>query len=113
MVSKSVFFLVAFRVQPVREFRPVIRLDTFYGIWELFHHILQELCGGIRAVFFVCLENSEAAVLVYEGVLIEFLLCHFPRRDNSVEQISHLSGIFDQDMSSVHRVLGYISDLGA
>ena len=75
---KERFLFGSLRVQPVREFRPVIRLDTFYGIWELFHHILQELCGGIRAVFFVCLENSEAAVLVYEGVLIEFLLCHFP-----------------------------------
>ena len=51
------FFLVAFEFSSVREFRPVIRLDTLYGIWELFHHMLQELCGGIRAVFFVCLRE--------------------------------------------------------
>ena len=36
---KERFLFGSLRVQPVREFRPVIRLDTFYGIWELFHHI--------------------------------------------------------------------------
>ena len=29
-------------------------------------------------MFFICLENSEAAVLVYESVLIVLLLRHFP-----------------------------------
>ncbi len=64
-------------------------------------------------MFFVCLENSEAAVLVYEGVLIVLLLRHFPRPGNSVEQISHLSGIFDRDMSSVHRGFGVYFGFGS
>ena len=35
---KERFLFGSLRVQAVREFRPVIRLDTFYGIWELFRH---------------------------------------------------------------------------
>ncbi len=78
VVSKSVFFLVAFEFS---RFVNSARYPFGYILWHMgncsttyFRNCVEEyvLCS------FVCLENSEAAVLVYEGVLIEFLLCHFP-----------------------------------
>jgi len=66
---KQCLFRVPAVCHTIRKFKSIICLYTLDRIRELFNDIFEKQRGGIGAVFRVCLEDTEPAVLVNECVL--------------------------------------------
>ena len=82
----------------VGKFKTIVCLDALDRKGELFHDMLQKLCGRVCTVFFECLEITESAVFVNERILIVFLPGSFShkagRRNIFHINLSPLPGIF-------------------
>ena len=69
--------------ETVGELRTVVSLDALNGERELFHAVLKEDSGRIRAVFLKSLQIAETGVFVDECVLIELLPLSFSHMADS------------------------------
>ena len=79
-------------------------LGALNGIWKLFYHMLQELCGRIGALILECFQVTEPTVFINERVLIILFL----QPGMHWEHISHQFGLFVTDTASFHKASEYI-----
>ena len=60
-------------MQTVGELRTVVCLDALNGKGERGNDVAEEERGGVCAQLFKCLQITETAVLIQEGILVELL----------------------------------------